>query len=111
MKELHTLAQKARFEYDGTLATGYRIVMGAGSHVETVTQETMEQMMAHFGRQQEPIVIGTSRDKPPAGSLGAWLIENRARRRQVASYLAAILVEEGHVTMSGDHLLFPRGPD
>ncbi|MFM0526430.1 hypothetical protein PQR11_15765 [Paraburkholderia strydomiana] len=111
MKELRTLVQKARFEYDGTLTTGYRIVMGAGSHVETVTPGGIEQMMAHFGRQPEPVVIGTSRDKPPAGSLGAWLIENRARRRQVASYLAAILVEEGHVTMSGDRLLFPRRSD
>ncbi|CAB3756625.1 hypothetical protein GQ57_01595 [Burkholderia sp. MSh2] len=111
MKELHTLVKKARFEYDGTLATGYRMVIGTGSYTETVTPETLEQIMAHFGRQPEPVVIGTSHDKPPAGSLGAWLIENRARRRQVVSYLAAILVEEGHVTMSGDRLLFPLRPD
>ncbi|SAK45954.1 hypothetical protein AWB78_00667 [Caballeronia calidae] len=108
MKQLRTLVGQARFEYEGTLATGYRIVMGGSLTPDTVKPETLERMMEHFGREQEPVLVGASRDKPPAGSLGAWLIENRDRRRQVASYLAAILVEDGHVQMSGGRLLFPH---
>jgi hypothetical protein len=48
--------------------------------------------------------VGTSRDCPPAGSVGEWLQEN-VTKLAIASYLAPILVHRGDAEWLDDHTL------
>jgi hypothetical protein len=107
MPALRTLARGSLFHYDGTFTDGFSIHMGRG-HRAVVTANTLEQLIAHFSRQPHPVPIGASRTQPPEGSLGAWLIAHRSGASQVASYLAAILVQEGHAALAGGKLVFVR---
>jgi hypothetical protein len=78
MPALRTLARGSLFHYEGTLTDGFSIHMGRG-HRAVVTANTLEQLIAH-----------------------------RSGASQVASYLAAILVQEGHAALAGGKLVFVR---
>lgn len=102
---IHTLSSGTPFQYEGSLAKGFHFWIGANETHDFVAAELLERLFGHFRAQTEPVAVGASRDNPPAGSLGAWLIEHRPGR-QLASYVAAVLVEEGHAVMAGDRLVF-----
>ncbi|MFP3606083.1 hypothetical protein SB753_29825 [Paraburkholderia sp. SIMBA_053] len=103
---IHTLSNRAPFQYEGSLAAGFHFWIGADGTHEFVAPELLERLIGHFRAQAGPVAVGASRDNPPAGSIGAWLIENRPGR-QLASYVAAALVEERIAVMAGDRLAFP----
>ena len=91
-KELITWGGRSSFEYDGSVASGTRIRFGENGQ-QFVTREQYIALLAHFkGR---TVDIGTSRDNPPEGSVGAWLQEH-VTRIAIASYVGAILVAEGY---------------
>ena len=105
MKKIQTLSTTpAWFEYEGSLTTGFSFVIGDTRTRDSVSAELLQRLLAHFSRQPEPVQIGASHDKPPAGSIGAWLIDERGGR-QLASYVAAVLVAEGHAELSGTRLI------
>ena len=53
--------------------------------------------------------IGTSRDNPPAGSLGMWL-QNNVIRTAIASYVGPILIREGYAEKIGRSQIKIRMP-
>jgi len=91
-KELATWGERSSFEYDGSVASGTSIRFGENGR-QLVTREQYIALLAHFkGR---TVDIGTSRDNPPEGSVGAWLQEH-VTRIAIASYVGSILVAEGY---------------
>lgn len=105
---IHTLSDGAAFQYEGSLANGLHFWVGAAKAHDFVSAELLERLVGHFRAQTGPVAVGASRNKPPAGSLGAWLIEHRGGR-QLASYVAAVLVEQGHAVLAGKQLVFLAG--
>jgi hypothetical protein len=50
-------------------------------------------------------MCGTSRDKPPDGSLGLWL-QTHVTKVATASYIGAILINEGYAVKEGPMIIF-----
>ncbi|MDO8873682.1 MAG: hypothetical protein Q7V05_13280 [Methanoregula sp.] len=94
MKKLPTWAGRSEFEYEGSIATGTTIYYGSGSST-VVSASQYSALLQHF-KGQSPN-IGTSRDRAPEGSVGAWLQKN-ITRTAIASYVGAILIHEGYAT-------------
>jgi hypothetical protein len=101
---LHTLAQNKAFEYkyadneeiivypsddDGHPQRKYAIV------ITSFEQQLVRDTIKRTGS----ITVGASRDKPPAGSLGAAL-KAQGCTPQILSYLSAILVREKYCDQS-----------
>lgn len=108
---IRTLGRRpAEFTYEGSVSLGLRLTFGETRQTARVSAEALRRLLDHFTDMPGPVAIGASRDKPPLGSLGAWWIAHQSRR-QLASYLAAVLVEEGYAQKSGDQLIFPRNMD
>jgi hypothetical protein len=102
MKTLPTWAGRSEFEYDGSIATGTTINYGSGFST-TVSASQYAALLQHF-KGQSPN-IGTSRDRAPAGSVGAWLQRN-VTPTAIASYVGAILVHEGYAVRAGSTIKF-----
>ena len=94
MQKLPTWAGKSEFEYEGSIATGTKIYYGSGFST-SVSATQYSALLQHF-KGQSPN-IGTSRDKAPIGSVGAWLQKN-VTPVAIASYVGAIFIHEGYAT-------------
>lgn len=82
-----------RFEYTGSVAGGTTIRYGeAFKWTATISAAHYKSILQKFGGKE--IRIGTSKDKPPAGSVGEWVKEH-INRSGLMSYVGAVLVEEG----------------
>jgi len=103
-KELATWAGGSCFEYDGCVKVGTAIHFGkCGKWKQRVTAEQYARLLGHFrGR---TVDIGTSRDNRPEGSVGEWL-QKYVCETAIASYVGAILVEEGYARRDGSKIQF-----
>ena len=78
------------------MASGTTIYYGSGFSTR-VSKEQYSALLQHFRGQTAN--IGTSRDRAPAGSIGAWL-QKYVTPVAIASYIGAILINEGYATKS-----------
>ena len=93
-----TWAGQSEFDYNGCVVTGTEILFGSGNS-QTITVEQWQRLRAHFiGRVVE---IGTSRDNPPAGSMGEWFYSN-IHNQALMSYVGVILIREGYAVRESD---------
>ncbi len=90
MTALTTAGRGHPFSYSPLPDGGYAIVCGAGFRVK-MSGDHLRQMLDVFKGQR--VVLGTSRDNPPAGSLGKWL-QAHVTRSAIATYVGPILVHE-----------------
>jgi hypothetical protein len=94
MKKLKTLARGSSFNYEGSLERGLTLHYGATNQFHLhVSKENCSQLIDQFKGKR--VVIGTSRDNPPQGSMGEWL-KNNVSKTAISSYMAPILIEEGY---------------
>ncbi len=92
MMTLPTWKGRSRFKYEGSVKKqGTQIWFGKKGFSVTVSNSQYTKLLDHFKGQEVP--VGTSRDRPQAGSLGEWLQRN-VTRTAIASYVAPILVRE-----------------
>jgi hypothetical protein len=92
MLTLPTWAGRSSFSYTGSVRHGTKITYGTGSSM-TISADQYAALLNHFrGR---TVNIGTSRTHRHPGSVGDWLREN-VTKVAVASYVGAILIEEGY---------------
>lgn len=89
-RTLRTLKRPSPFEVKGTVATGTRIRFPRGT--VRFGPEEWQALLDRFGA-AGTVVAGMSRDDPPPGSVGRYLLETRGLN--LASYLVPILVEAG----------------
>lgn len=92
MNNISTWAAKSNFKYEGSVLEGTKVYFGKGSSIY-VSSDMFKKLLDFFDGRE--VKIGTSRDNPPAGSLGEWLNENISKSA-IASYVGAILVFEGY---------------
>lgn len=92
MPTLLTWGKRGKFRYEGSVETGTEIFYGQGWNAR-VDAHQYAALRRHFLHREVP--AGTSKTDPPIGSLGAWLQAN-VTRTAIATYVAAILVEEGY---------------
>ena len=97
MKKLNTWAGRSDFKYEGSIPKGTTIYFGTVNSVE-VSAIKYQELINHF--RGLSVNIGTSRTDAPIGSVGAWLQEN-VTKTAIASYVGAILIEEGFAEKSG----------
>ena len=102
-KELKTWGGGSTFSYKGSVATGTAITFGQTNAVVKITKEQFEQLLMAF--RGKSVKAGTSRDMAPAGSLGHWLQQN-VTRTATASYVGAILVDEGYAEKEASMIVF-----
>jgi hypothetical protein len=102
-KELKTWGGSSTFSFKGSVATGTEISFGKSNAVVKITKEQFEQLLTAFRGKR--VKAGTSRDMAPAGSLGHWLQQN-ITRTATASYVGAILVDEGYAEKEGTMIVF-----
>lgn len=94
MTTMPTWSGHSQFDYEGSVATGTHIQYGTkGKYPITISGSQYAQLLAHFDGQE--VLVGTSRDNPPRGSLGEWL-NKHVTQTASASYVAPILVKEGY---------------
>ena len=91
-KELTTWAEKSTFYYSGSVKAGVQIFYGTQNASQRISKEQFNEMLQQFKGRTVP--IGTSRDDRPPESLGYWL-EKHICKTAIASYVGAILVDEG----------------
>jgi hypothetical protein len=101
MDTLRTRAQGAEFSYDRTAAGDVVIRYGKTGRAR-VSAADYARLLRRFRGQV--VAVGTSRNCPPAGSVGEWLQEN-VTKVAIASYLAPILVHRGDARWLDDHTL------
>ena len=101
-KKLPTWGGRSSFSYVGSVETGTRITYGSG-FVTNVSAVQYQKLLNHFKGKRVP--CGTSRTKPPRGSLGEWLMEN-VTKTAAASYVGRILVWEGYAIKLGSDIQF-----
>jgi len=92
MIQLKNKARGAKFFYEPTADGGFCIRYGRGWET-VVSGADVQQLINHFRGQE--VALGTSRDNPPPGSVGAWL-QVEVTPVAIASYLGPILVQEGY---------------
>jgi hypothetical protein len=85
-----------RFRYEGSVVTGTTIHYGEDFRwTATIHSSAYTRLLKHFSGKE--VQVGTSKDNPPAGSVGEWVKAN-INRSGLMSYIGAILVEEGYAT-------------
>lgn len=95
-KILRTFGKGKRFTYTGCVAVGTTIRYGTSESEIRVSREDYAALLSHFGG--STVKLGTSRTRPPSGSVGAWLQENLSPTA-IASYVGPILVAEGYAEL------------
>lgn len=82
------------FRYEGSVVQGTTIHYGDGFRWQAVigSQDYARLLRRFSGKETR---IGTSKDKPPAGSVGEWVKAN-VTRSGLMSYIGPILVAEGY---------------
>jgi hypothetical protein len=101
-KKLPTWDNRSEFKYLGSAKTGTWLEYGDNRSSE-VTANDYELLLKHFGGRTVDCV--TSRTFPQKGSLGEWLQTN-VEKRTIASYVGAILVNEGYARKLGSKIEF-----
>lgn len=82
-----------RFEYTGSVRNGTTIRYGEDFQwAATISDADYARILQRYSGRE--LQIGTSKDKPPAGSVGEWVKAN-VNRSGLMSYIGAILVAEG----------------
>jgi hypothetical protein len=107
---LNAWGHQTVFRYEGSVDNGTTIEFGPGAavvgqqgHHATISAQDYSNLLAHFSGQT--VTVGTSRDNPPANSLGEWLMTH-VSHVAVASYVAQILVHGGFAErVEGDDLV------
>ena len=92
MVTLNTWAGKSCFSYTGSVKEGTEITYGDNNTI-TISAADYNKLLLYFNGLT--VEIGTSRDKPPSGSLGEWL-QNNITKTAVASYIGPVLINEGY---------------
>ena len=98
---IQTWANQSTFEYIGCVATGTEILFGTGNS-RMITSQQWQNLRTNFLGQI--VEIGTSRDNPPAGSMGEWFYRN-VYDQALMSYVGVILVREGFAIRETDSTL------
>jgi len=99
-----TWAQRSQFKYEGSVNSGTIIHYGEGFKFSVeISRNQYQRLLAEFASKEVP--IGTSRDHPPEGSVGEWLIHN-VTPTALASYVGNILVYEGYASKERDTIRF-----
>src|SRR5262249_46004281 len=94
IKTIKTWSRRGEeFRYEGSVGHGTTIFYGADFRwTAKITAADYRQIINRFAKRE--VDIGTSKDSPPAGSVGDWVKAN-VNRSGLMSYIGAILVEEG----------------
>lgn len=93
-RTLYKLKRRSSFYCKGTVAEGVKIQFNRGG--SSFTAADWKALIQHFASRPS-VVAGTSRDNPPSGSLGAYLVEKKGVN--LASFLLPIMLEEGLVNV------------
>ena len=91
-KKLSTWAKGSTFTYSGSVQEGVQIFYGTKPFRQEISKEQFSKMLQHFNG--TTVDIGTSRTDRSPESLGYWLGKYICERA-IASYVGAILVDEG----------------
>jgi hypothetical protein len=94
MITLKTKARGVPFSYEKTVHGDVHIEFGRGRKVMVAAADWRRLIQQFRGRQ---VQLGTSRDRPPPGSVGEWLQQN-VTPVAIASYVGPILVHEACAT-------------
>ena len=102
---LQTWAGQSEFEYEGDpLVSGTSIYYGKDfQYSAKVSAEQYRNLLENFAGNSVP--AGTSRDNPPANSMGRWLQQN-VTKTALASYVGPILVKHKHAEKRGTKIKF-----
>jgi hypothetical protein len=103
MKTLKTFGGRSSFEYAGNVDEGTTIRYSSKNLEAFVSSQDYSKLISHFNGMRVP--CGTSIHTPKIGSLGEWLQEN-VNRKAHATYVGAILVEEGIAEKDGAWIKF-----
>ncbi|WP_148301300.1 hypothetical protein [Methylobacillus glycogenes] len=95
---IDTWAGRSTFKYTGCVAVGTGIEFGNLNFINVTAEQYSNLRNSYLG---QIVVVGTSFDNPPPGSLGAWLQAN-VTRTAIASYVAPILIREGYAIQESD---------
>lgn len=92
------------FKYDGSVQTGTTLYFGKNNKTQKgISVEQYKKLLDNFNGQT--VKMGSSHDKPLIGSLGAWLKANVCDTA-TASYVSAILIEEGYAKKNKSEIIF-----
>jgi hypothetical protein len=97
MPKLPTWDERSSFTYEGLVKKGTTIFYGQSGR-QKVSPDAYRDLLKTFSGQL--VNIGTSRDNPPPGSVGAWLKAN-VTKTAIASYVGRILIKEGYAEKVG----------
>jgi len=93
---------RKEFEYTGSVKIGTAIYYGKSTNMPIrVIKEKYKELFQAFNKKNKPINIGTSKTKPPQGSVGEWLKVN-VSPTAIASYVGSILIHEGYAIKGKD---------
>lgn len=96
MYDMKTIVKKKPFKYKYISNGDREIFFGKSSTPVKLSNEQYMKLLDTFkGR---TVTIGTSRTNPPNDSLGEWLMNN-ITKTAIASYIAPILLLEGHASL------------
>ncbi len=85
-----------QFQYEGSVATGTELRYGTDFFWKaTITAADYQRILRRFSGKE--VQIGTSKDSPPAGSVGEWVKAN-VNKSGLMSYIGAILIAENYAT-------------
>lgn len=101
-RTLKTWTKRGKFSYQGTLASGTKVVYGRGASF-IVPPFLYADLLARFAGRE--VVVGASRN-PPRDSLNAWLRRRLPDVDVPVTYVGPILVAEGAATRDGETLRF-----
>jgi hypothetical protein len=101
--ELKTLARGALFRYE-IIKDGIKIMFG-DSYSKIVPQEILHLLLESFSNKTVPIEATRTISDLYEGSLGHWL-NKHLNGTVITSYVAAILVNEGHAEYHDKKLKF-----
>lgn len=93
-KRISTASGRGQFEYSGDAETGIEIFFGDQQQFSArVSPETIRALRAEFLSRPGPVLVGTSFDAPPLGSIGDWMLSRQ--HQNLACYLIPILEHLG----------------
>ncbi|WP_155740021.1 GIY-YIG nuclease family protein [Pandoraea pnomenusa] len=93
-KRISTASGRGQFEYSGDAETGIEIFFGDQQQFSArVSPEMIRALRAEFLSRPGPVLVGTSFDAPPLGSIGDWMLSRQ--HQNLACYLIPILEHLG----------------